>query len=56
VELSKADLTGSRLHGARLDGIKGGAALRGVVLAGDQLVPAALALFVELGITVDDGD
>jgi uncharacterized protein YjbI with pentapeptide repeats len=54
VELSKADLGGCRLHGSRLEGIKGGASLRGVVLAGDQLVPAALALFIDLGIVLED--
>lgn len=56
VELSKADLTGCRLHGARLEDVRGGASLRGVVLAGDQLVPAALALFADLGIVIDDED
>ena len=55
-ELSKADLRGCRLHGSRLEGLKGGDSLRGVVLGSDQLVPAAEALFVALGVVIEDDD
>jgi uncharacterized protein YjbI with pentapeptide repeats len=53
-ELSKCDLTGSYLHGSRLDGIRGGDSLRGVTIGHDQIIPAALALFGAIGVSVDD--
>jgi uncharacterized protein YjbI with pentapeptide repeats len=56
VELSKADLTGCHLHGSRLDGIRSALQLRGVVLASDQLVPAAEAVLAALGIRIEDGE
>jgi uncharacterized protein YjbI with pentapeptide repeats len=54
VELAKADLTGCRLHGSRLEGIRSAQQLRGVVLASDQLVPAAEAVLAALGIVIED--
>jgi uncharacterized protein YjbI with pentapeptide repeats len=54
VELGKADLTGTRLHGSRLDGIRSADRLRGTILGSDQLVPAAEAVFAALGIVVED--
>ena len=54
VEFSKCDLTGSQLQRSRLDGIRGGDALRGVTIGSEQLIPAALALFGAVGISIRD--
>ena len=54
VQLAKADLTGSRLHGSTLERIHGADGLRGVIIASDQVIPAALAVFGTLNIVVDD--
>jgi uncharacterized protein YjbI with pentapeptide repeats len=56
VDLSRCDLTGASLQGSTLDRLRGAESLRGVTLSSDQIVPAGLALFGALGITVDDGD
>jgi uncharacterized protein YjbI with pentapeptide repeats len=56
VEFSKCDLSGSRLHGSHLEGIRGGDSLRGVTIGSDQIIPAALALFAAVGISVDNDD
>ena len=56
VDFSKCDLWRSHLQRSRLDGIRGGDALRGVTIASDQVVPAALAIFAALGIAVDDSE
>ena len=50
---TKADLAGARLHGSRLDEVRGGAGLKGVVIDGAQVVPLAEAVFRALGIAVD---
>ncbi len=54
VELSKATLTGSRMHRSRLDGVRGGDSLRGVTIGSDQIIPVALAIFAAVGVRVDD--
>jgi len=54
VDFSKADLVGSHLQGSRLDGVRGGDALRGVSVGSDQLIPAALAVFEAMDVTVTD--
>jgi uncharacterized protein YjbI with pentapeptide repeats len=53
-DLSTCNLAGSRLHRSQLEGLRGGDALRGVTIGGDQLVPAALAVFRALRIAIDD--
>lgn len=53
-ELSKSSLAGSRLQCTILERLKGADALRGVTITGDLIIPAALALFGSMGITVDD--
>ncbi len=53
--VSKANLSGANLAGSNLEGIRGGESLRGVVITPEQLIPAALAVFSGLNITIDDG-
>jgi len=53
-DLTKCDLTGTRLHRSNLTDVKGGDALRGVVISSDQLIPAALAVFASMKIRIDD--
>jgi uncharacterized protein YjbI with pentapeptide repeats len=53
VEFSKCDLAGSRLQRSRLEGIRGADFLRGVTISSDQIIPAALALFAAIDISVD---
>jgi uncharacterized protein YjbI with pentapeptide repeats len=55
VELARADLTGADLRGSTLDDVRGADRLRGATIGADQLVPAALAVFAALSITLDDG-
>jgi hypothetical protein len=55
-ELSRSDLTGSRLQRSSLDRIRGAGSLRGATIGSDQVLPAAVALFGALGITVQDDD
>jgi uncharacterized protein YjbI with pentapeptide repeats len=54
VQFSKCTLSGSVLVGSTLDGLRGAASLRNVTIGSQQIVPAALALFAALGITIDD--
>ncbi len=56
VELSKCDLKGSRLQRSQLTGIRGGASLSGVTIGSDQIIPAALAVFDALRISLVDDD
>jgi uncharacterized protein YjbI with pentapeptide repeats len=56
VELAKCDLAGSHLQRSRLEGIRGGDSLRGITIGSDQIIPAALALFTAIGVTVDDSE
>ena len=53
-DLTKCDLTGTRLHRSNLTDVKGGDALRGVVISSDQLIPAALAVFASMKIRIED--
>jgi uncharacterized protein YjbI with pentapeptide repeats len=53
-ELSKATLVGVRLHGSTLEGLVGPLSLAGSTIASTQLVPLAVTLLAELGITIDD--
>jgi len=53
-DLSKADLTGSRMQRSNLTDVKGGEALRGVTISSDQMIPAALAVFVSMKIRIED--
>lgn len=53
-ELSKATMGGSRLSHSTLDRIRGGEALRGVIISSDILVPTALAVFGAMDIILDD--
>jgi len=54
LELSKADLTGARLQGSTIQGLQGGDGLRGVSIGSDQVLAVALAVFSDLGISVED--
>ncbi len=54
VEFSKAQVAGACLHGSVLEGLRGAAGLRGVVIGTDQALPLALSIFAGLGIRVDD--
>lgn len=54
-QLSGCTLAGSTLRHSVLDRLQGAEALRGVTLSGDEVLPAALALFATLDIAVDDG-
>lgn len=53
-ELSKAQLRGARLQGSKLDDIKGGRSLEGVVIDSSQIVTLALGIMGALDILVDD--
>jgi uncharacterized protein YjbI with pentapeptide repeats len=60
---TSCDLTGARftqvsaremrLHGSDVHGIRGADSLRGAVIDEDQVVPFAMALFVDLGVRID---
>ena len=54
VELSKCTLTGSRIEHSVLEGLRGAAALAGVTITSDEILPAALALFAAMAIVVED--
>jgi uncharacterized protein YjbI with pentapeptide repeats len=56
VDLTRSTLTGARLQRSVLDNLKGASALAGVTMSSDQIIPAALAIFAALGITIDDGE
>jgi uncharacterized protein YjbI with pentapeptide repeats len=56
VEFSKCDLSGSHLQRSRLEDLRGGDSLRGVTIGSDQIIPAALAVFGAIGISVDDDE
>jgi len=45
-----------RLHGSQLEGLRGASSLRGASITFDQVLPLALGLFNELGITVSNDD
>jgi uncharacterized protein YjbI with pentapeptide repeats len=54
IELSKSRLTGARLQGSRLEGLRGASYLRSAAIDSTQILPLALPLLAELGITIDD--
>jgi uncharacterized protein YjbI with pentapeptide repeats len=47
---------GLRLHGSDLEGVRGATSLRGAVLSPEQVLPLALSVFAELGITIERED
>jgi uncharacterized protein YjbI with pentapeptide repeats len=53
-EFSKASLTGTRFAGSTLDGLRGAGSLRGAVIGSDQVLPLALGVFADIGISVSD--
>jgi uncharacterized protein YjbI with pentapeptide repeats len=53
-ELSAATLERVSLHGSTFDGLRGGAALRGITIDTTQIVPVAVHVFPTIGITVED--
>lgn len=53
-DFSHATIRGLALHGSSLDRIKGGRALRGLVIGSDQIVPISFAVLPGLDISVDD--
>ena len=53
-EFSKASMKGARLAGSVLDGLRGAGYLRGVVVGTDQVLPLALGVFADLGISISD--
>ena len=54
IDFTKAVLPGVHLGGSTLTDIRGGDALRGVVITSDQVVSLAMAIFSSLGIRIDD--
>jgi uncharacterized protein YjbI with pentapeptide repeats len=56
VDLSKADLDGASLQRSTIERLRGAGVLRNVTLSSEQLVPAALALFGALRITLSDDE
>jgi uncharacterized protein YjbI with pentapeptide repeats len=53
-DFSKAAVQGVRLGRSKLDGVRGSMSMRGVVVAGDQVIPLALSLFGDLGIAIQN--
>ena len=51
-DFSKASVQGLRLGRSRLDGVRGGMSMGGVVITGDQVLPLALSLFGDLRIEI----
>ena len=54
IELSQAELRDVAFHGSRIEGLKGGAALRNAVIGSDQLLVFAGPVLHAAGIVVDD--
>lgn len=54
VEVGRADLRGGRLHGSKLEGLRGADSARGAVIDSTQLLPMAVRVLASLGIAVDD--
>ncbi len=55
-EFSKASAAGLRLGGSKLDGVRGAMSMRGVVITGDQVLPLALSLMTDLGVSIQNDD
>ena len=53
-QFSKATTTGVRFHGSTLTELKGGQALAGAVIESSQVLPVALAVLSDLGISIDE--
>jgi Pentapeptide repeats (9 copies) len=53
-DFSKASVHGVRLGRSKLEGVRGSTSMRGVVVAGDQVIPLALNLFGDLGIEIQN--
>jgi uncharacterized protein YjbI with pentapeptide repeats len=53
-ELSQAVLDDVAFHGSRIEGLKGGAALRNAVIGSDQILVFAGPVLHAAGIVVDD--
>ena len=53
-DVSKATMDGTALHGSTLEGLRGADALRGAVIASDQVVSLTVPLLLAMGIVVDD--
>lgn len=53
-EFSKATLEGGRLHGSKLEDLRGASYLRGVTISSAQLVPLAMQLLSAMGVSIDD--
>jgi uncharacterized protein YjbI with pentapeptide repeats len=54
VEFSKAVFKDGRLHGSRLERIRGGGYLKNLTIDSTQILPMALQMFTSFGIDVDD--
>jgi uncharacterized protein YjbI with pentapeptide repeats len=52
-DVTKARLAGARLNGSTIEGLRGAGALRSVVIGTEQVLPLALAIFADLGITIE---
>jgi uncharacterized protein YjbI with pentapeptide repeats len=55
-DFSKASVKGLRLAGSRLDGVRGGMSMGGVVITGDQVLPLALSVFGDLRIKIQNDE
>jgi uncharacterized protein YjbI with pentapeptide repeats len=55
-DFSKASVQGLRLSRSRLDGVRGGMSMGGVVVTGDQVLPLALSLFSDLRIEIQNDE
>ena len=55
-EFSKASVNGLRLGRSKLDGVRGATSMSGVVITGDQVLPLALSLMGDLGVTIQNDD
>lgn len=53
-DLSQANLAGAHLYRSDLTDITGGASLRNVAIDSSQIIPIALVVFEQLGITIHD--
>jgi hypothetical protein len=54
VDFSNATTRGVRLHGSRLDGIRGATALRAAHIDPDQVLPLGLRVLLEMGVVIGE--
>jgi uncharacterized protein YjbI with pentapeptide repeats len=57
-DLRNAHFAGARAHdlmlrGCNLEGLRGASSLRGATVSSDQVLPVALSLFAEVGISIE---